>query len=46
MFVMVPAQTFVGRFIQTFKDFPPRQRPGTFSMDQAMEMLMNPKASN
>ena len=46
MFVMVPAQTIVGQFLTTFQQFPPRQRPGSFSVDQAMEMLMNPKSAN
>ena len=39
-FVLLPAQTIVGRFLTTFQAFPPRQRPGSFSVDQAMEMLM------
>jgi arylsulfatase len=45
-FVFVPAQAIVGQFLMTFQDFPPRQRPGSFSVDQAMEMLMNPRAGN
>ncbi|MHC5110523.1 MAG: arylsulfatase [Planctomycetota bacterium] len=39
MFVMVPAQQFVGRFLQTFMDFPPRQKPASFTIDQVMEKL-------
>ena len=46
LFVLVPAQAIVGRYIQTFQEFPPRQRPGSFSVDQAMEKLINPKGSN
>ena len=46
MFVFVPAQAIVGEHLTTFKDFPPRQRPGSFSIDQAMDMLMNQKGSN
>jgi arylsulfatase len=45
-FVLVPAQAIVVQHIQTFQEFPPRQRPGTFSIDQAMEKLMNQKGSN
>ena len=41
LFVLVPAQAIVAQHIQTFQEFPPRQRPGTFSIDQAMEKLMN-----
>jgi arylsulfatase len=39
LFVMVPAQQYVGRFLATFKEFPPSQRPGSFSLDQVMESL-------
>src|SRR4051794_688694 len=45
-FVFVPAQAIVGQFLTTFRDFPPRQRPGSFSVDQAMDMLMNQKGAN
>ena len=36
-FLLVPAQQIVGEFLQTFKQFPPRQRPASFSIDQALE---------
>ena len=36
-FLLVPAQAIVGEFLQTFKEFPPRQRPASFSIDQALE---------
>jgi arylsulfatase len=39
LFVMVPAQQFVGRFLATFKEYPPSQKPGSFSIDAAMEAL-------
>ena len=32
-------QVAVGRFVQSFQQFPPRQRPGTFTVDQIMEGL-------
>ena len=38
-FVLVPAQDFVGKWIGSFKEFPPRQKPASFSIDQAMEAL-------
>jgi arylsulfatase len=37
MFVMVPAQGMVGMFLKTFEDFPPRQKPASFSIDQALD---------
>lgn len=27
------------KFLETFREFPPRHRPGTFSIDQAVEKL-------
>ena len=39
MFVLVPAQAYVAKFLETFKEFPPRQKPGSFSIDQVMENL-------
>src|SRR6478752_3018747 len=45
-FVLVPAQAIVGQHLATFREFPPRQKPGSFSVDQAMEMLMQQKSNN
>jgi len=39
LFAMVPAQEYVGRFLATFKDYPPAQKPGSFSIDGALEAL-------
>jgi arylsulfatase len=39
LFVMVPAQQYVGKFLGTFKDYPPSQKPGSFSIDGALEAL-------
>ena len=36
-FLLVPAQAIVGEFLKTFKEFPPRQKPASFSIDQALE---------
>jgi arylsulfatase A-like enzyme len=41
-FLMVGAQAVVAEFIGTFKEFPPRQRPQSFSIDQIMEQLVKP----
>jgi arylsulfatase A-like enzyme len=41
LFLLVPAQQYVGRFLATFKDFPPRQKAGSFSVDQVMESLQS-----
>jgi arylsulfatase len=39
VFLMVPAQAYVARFLETFAEFPPRQRAASFSLDQVMEKL-------
>jgi arylsulfatase len=39
IFLLVPAQTYVGQFLATFKEFPPRQKPASFSIDQVMENM-------
>jgi len=44
-YVFVPAQAIVAQHLASFGEFPPRQRPGTFSVGQAMEMLTK-KGSN
>ena len=39
MFMLVPAQAFVGQFLATFKEFPPRQKVGSFSLDNVLQSL-------
>jgi len=39
-YLLVPAQAYVGRFLATFKDYPPRQEAASFSLDQVMEMML------
>jgi arylsulfatase len=41
LFVLVPAQDYVGKFLATFKEFPPSQKPGSFSIDEAMTVLQS-----
>ena len=38
-YLAVPIQNIVGKTLMTFKDFPPRQKPASFTIDQAMEKL-------
>jgi arylsulfatase len=44
-FLLVPAQAIVGEFLATFKEFPPRQRPASFSIDQALEKARQTSAA-
>jgi arylsulfatase len=39
LWTLVPAQAIAGRFIQSFKEFPPSQRSGSMNLDQIMEAL-------
>jgi hypothetical protein len=41
LFVLVPAQQYVGKFLATFKDFPPSQKPGSFNIDGALKALQS-----
>src|SRR5688572_22412140 len=43
VFLLVPAQQYIGGFLTTFKEFPPSQKPGSFSLDQVMESLQHTK---
>jgi arylsulfatase len=39
LFALYGANAYVAKFLATFKDYPPSQKPGSFSIDQAMEKL-------
>jgi len=38
-YLLVPAQAYVGRFLAMFKEYPPRQKAASFSLDKVMEAL-------
>ena len=38
-YLLVPAQAYVANWISSFKAFPPRQKPASFSLDQVMQKL-------
>lgn len=42
VFLLLPAQSFVGDFLATFEEFPPRQEAASFTIDDALEMLQKP----
>ncbi|WP_417850882.1 arylsulfatase [Thalassoglobus sp.] len=39
VFLLVPAQQYVGEFLATFKEFPPRQKADSFNLDDVMKKL-------
>jgi arylsulfatase len=38
-YLLVPAQAYVAQFLATFKEYPPRQKAASFSLDKVMEAL-------
>ena len=38
----LPAQAYVAKFLQTFQEFPPRQKPASFTIDQVIEKMAPP----
>jgi arylsulfatase A-like enzyme len=39
VYLLVPAQVYVGNFLNTFKEFPPRQEAASFSLSKVMKKL-------
>jgi arylsulfatase A-like enzyme len=39
VFLLVPAQAYVGKFLGTFQEYPPRQEAATFTINKVMEQL-------
>ena len=39
VFVLAPAGFYVGRWLQSFREFPPRQKPGSFNLDRVMQEI-------
>jgi len=39
VYLLLPAQGYVAQFLTTFQEYPPRQKAGSFNLDQVMEKL-------
>ena len=39
MYMLAPGAAYVGGFIGTFQEYPPRQKPGSFNLDRVLESL-------
>jgi arylsulfatase A-like enzyme len=39
MFMFAPAGAYVGQWLQSFREFPPRMKPGSFNLDRVMESI-------
>jgi arylsulfatase len=46
VFLLVPAQEYVAQFLGSFKEFPPSQKAGSFSLDQVLDSLQNASKSS
>ena len=44
-FKLVPAQAYVGAHLKTYVEYPPRQKPGSFALDQVLQKLQEGGAS-
>ena len=42
VYLFVPAQGYVGDFLKTFKEYPPRMKAAAFNLDKVMEQLTKP----
>ena len=41
-YLLVPAQAYVGKFLATFKEYPPRQKAASFTIDEVLQTLQQP----
>ena len=39
VYLLVPAQAYVGQYLQSLAEFPPRQRPGSFNLQSVLDKL-------
>jgi arylsulfatase len=44
-YLLVPAQAYVAEFLSTFREYPPRQKAASFSLDQVLEQLQSAGSS-
>ena len=45
-FVIVPAQAVVAKWLESFKEFPIRQKPASFNLDEVMRKLSEKQGAN
>ena len=38
--MLAPAGGYVAQWLQSFREFPPRQKPGSFNLDRVMEAVI------
>ncbi len=40
-YLLLPAADYVAKFLATFEEYPPRQKPGSFTIGDASDMILN-----
>ena len=45
MFTIAPGAVYVGHWLESFREFPPRQKPGSFNLDRVMDAMMSGQPS-
>ncbi|SFT88696.1 arylsulfatase [Sedimentitalea nanhaiensis] len=45
VFLLLPAADFVGQFLATFEEYPPRQKPGSFTIGDARDKIFSSMGS-
>ena len=46
MYALAPAQAYVAGWLSSFREFPPRQEPGSFSLSNVMDKMTSGRGSN
>jgi arylsulfatase A-like enzyme len=46
MFMIAPAAGYVAQWLQSFKEFPPRQKPGSFNLEKVMDAVTSGSQNN
>jgi len=42
VFLLLPASAYVGKFIETFTEYPPRMKAASFNLGDTMDKLSEP----
>jgi arylsulfatase len=45
VFLLAPAGAYVAQWLQSFREYPPRQKPGSFNLNNVMEAVTKPQGS-
>ena len=45
-FLIVPSHVVVGKWLDSFKEFPVRQKPASFNLDEVMRKLSEKQGAN